>query len=472
MKAFFNTPGLYAVHASAVGITLTPATNAGAIKQDGIAVLKIDRPLTYSWDACTINYVDMRKTIESAFLDEEVKAIVLHMATPGGDVSGGFDLAADIRAMRLKYNKPLIAYTDDNCCSMGYAIASACDRIVASPSANLGSIGVIAQLVDCTKADAMQGIKFEVIGSGDRKADRNPHMGFSEGSIKAVEASVDAMADVFFHLVARHRGRTPEYWRSLQAGCYIGQHAKDVGLCDEILTYGEFLSNVGGMLSTAANSLTATAKDNCNTMSDTEDKKEARAKAAKALAEAQAAMAAFDDEDKASAKDEEDEKASAKTEDKDEDKEKASDAPFEKKASASSASSVTESAVIALSKQVEGLLREKAQKERNELLAAYPHVSDVVKASLDGIATSKLKAVLDAMPKGVEVEGNTYVPHLAARVAVGSATPGSPEAGVEASIMDIKFGLAKATHTVEVDPTGIVQTFGVTKYLRDDKVKV
>jgi len=469
MKAFFNTPGLYAIDASAVGINLTPAEPKATERNGAIGVIKIDRPLTYNYDPCTLNYTHLRGWIESAFASDDIGAVVLHMATPGGDVSGGFDLAADIRAMRIKYNKPLIAYTDDNCCSMGYAIASACDRIVASPSANLGSIGVIAQLVDCTKADAMQGIKFEVIGSGDRKADRNPHMGFSEGSIKAVEASVDAMADVFFHLVARHRGRTPEYWKSLQAGCYIGQNAKEVHLCDEILTYGEFLQNVGGMLSTAANSLTATAKDNCNTMSDTEDKKEARAKAAKALADAQAALAAFDEEDKASAKDEEDEKASAKAEDEDKDKEDKKD---EDKASAKSPYGTSASvdaalsdSVVKLASRVAAFEAKEAAQERAAVFSKYPHVSAEIQASLAPIPTSALKALLDKLPKGLEVE-NPLKPTLA-QISVGGTVKELMQER-EASWMEIQMGLAKSQKGFVAD-VGNEQILGDIKYLKDVK---
>ena len=90
------------------------------------------------------SYARMMDDLRQAFHDDAIKAIVLTLDSPGGEVNGCSELAQMIYQHRGK--KPIVAYAAGDCCSGAYWIASACDRIVCADTSSLGSIGVVAVL--------------------------------------------------------------------------------------------------------------------------------------------------------------------------------------------------------------------------------------------------------------------------------------------------------------------------------------
>ncbi len=96
----------------------------------GIAVLDIFGVLVHrsrmeadsTW---LLGYNDIARRFEAALADPDVRAIVLNMDSPGGEVAGCFDLAEQIRSARGR--KPLHAAVSDLACSGCYSLASACE---------------------------------------------------------------------------------------------------------------------------------------------------------------------------------------------------------------------------------------------------------------------------------------------------------------------------------------------------------
>ncbi|MBS0605039.1 MAG: S49 family peptidase [Verrucomicrobia bacterium] len=72
-----------------------------------------------------------------------VKAILLYINTPGGTVDDADGIYRALMDYKKKYQVPVYAYVDGMCCSGGMYIASAADKIFASPSSIIGSVGVI-----------------------------------------------------------------------------------------------------------------------------------------------------------------------------------------------------------------------------------------------------------------------------------------------------------------------------------------
>jgi ClpP class serine protease len=467
----FSAPGIYALNPQAFGMLMVgpePRPPLVHTMRGSVAMLHINAALTYDKTPDTINYDELRSAVQCALDDESTTALALVFATPGGDVSGGFDLAADIRRMGAASGKPIIGYTNADCCSMGYALASACSRIIASPTATLGSIGVVAQLLDASKADAAMGLQYAIIGSGARKADRNPHVPMTDEAVAGVQAAVDVMASVFFNLVAEHRGGSPQDYENLQAACFIGAEAKKNNLCDEIMTLGEFHSYLGGMMQSAGSTLQPSAQ--VNTMSDTDDKKAKRAALAQAAADANAALAAMDKDEEDSAKAEGDDESAKAESDKDEDKatakapfQKASDEDKKEDKAVAAKSSFSVDALVAtiagLTATVDGFVKEKAEATRSAILATRPDLSKEAVAAFAAIPTDKLAAVLKAIPKaGIS---NPKVTHLA-EMPFGAAVE-----SMEASLMDVKMGLAKPIHVASM-VSGIEQTLGSVKFVKKD----
>jgi signal peptide peptidase SppA len=164
-------------------------------------------------------------------------AVVLRIDSPGGVVSGLNQCVFALRKMAAAAGIPLIAYADELAASAAYALACACEDIVAPPSAILGSIGVISTLYDQVAADEKMGLNVVTLTSGARKSDGHPHVAISKGAIDAEQARVDKMALQFFRIVAEARGLPVADIRRFEAGIFLGSEAVKAGVADATMSF-------------------------------------------------------------------------------------------------------------------------------------------------------------------------------------------------------------------------------------------
>lgn len=161
-----------------------------------------------------------------------VKSIVLNMDSPGGEVTGVSEMSKMIFSARGK--KPIIAYVFGRAASAAYWLASAADTIVASPTSQLGSVGVIAVLQDTRARDEKSGVKtVEFVSSV------SPHKNLdidSDAGRARIQAVVDSLAEVMVSDIARNRGVDNKKVLSDfgQGGIFIGALAVGQGLADEL----------------------------------------------------------------------------------------------------------------------------------------------------------------------------------------------------------------------------------------------
>jgi ClpP class serine protease len=347
-----------------------------------------------------------------------LRGVVLRFDSPGGDALGMIECARAIRGICAKAGKPLYAFVDGMACSAAYALASAATTIVTPPAGLLGSVGVYQAMVDATAADRQMGLSFEMVSSGARKLDGNPHIPISDEARAETQRRVDGLADLFFNLVGEMRpGVSAENMRALQGGSFLGKEAVDVGLADAVGTFDEVLAMVAGSQPGTAPS----AKG--NTM-DT-DKKTAARKAFFGAME-KAFEAAFgdeeDDKDKDKAegepseedkKKDEEAKAKAKAEDEKKDveaKAKAkADEDEKEKAKALAAKGSLEAAIalgVANAESVQSLKAELAKRDENDarekLLELRPDFDATMRATL---ALAPIETVRDAVNKWPRIGG-------------------------------------------------------------------
>ena len=212
---------------------------------DGVAVVPISGVLVHGDGYCwwgETPYGAIRRTLEQAVADPEVRAIVLHVDSPGGEVAGCFDLADRIYAMRGE--KPIAALVDEYACSAAYALASAADTILAPRTAVIGSIGVITMHLDVTAALEQAGLKVTTVQFGGRKSDSYPTTPLSDDARERMQSDIDALGEMFVALVARNRGLKPAAVRATEAGVFLGQAAVDAGLADAVMPTDEAFSAV------------------------------------------------------------------------------------------------------------------------------------------------------------------------------------------------------------------------------------
>jgi signal peptide peptidase SppA len=218
------------------GVSISLGADGGSYDiVHGVAMISIAGTLVHkaSWmdSLCGMRGYDaIRRDFLTALGDPEVRAICLAIDSPGGEVSGCFDLVDLIYASRG--DKPIWAILDDAAYSAAYAIASAADHITVPRTGGTGSVGVITMHVDVSKALDGAGVAVTIIHYGDRKADGNQFNPLSKEATERFQADVDSMGDLFVKTVARNRKLSTAKVRGTQATTYMGASGVDVGFAD------------------------------------------------------------------------------------------------------------------------------------------------------------------------------------------------------------------------------------------------
>ena len=174
--------------------------------------------------------------LNRAMADSSVKSIVLLVDSPGGSAMGNEEVAQAIYAARG--TKPITAFVRGMMASAAYYVGSAADRIVASPSSSIGSIGTILFHVDQSKMLEDWGITVTPITHGVHKADGNPYQPLTKESRATLQQYVSAYGDQFVSAVARHRGITSaEVMKAFGQGqVFLAPEALQIGMIDAVGT--------------------------------------------------------------------------------------------------------------------------------------------------------------------------------------------------------------------------------------------
>ncbi len=165
--------------------------------------------------------------------DDDARALIVHVNSPGGSVVGGEDLYNSLRAVASQ--KPVVAVMGTLATSAAYMTAIASDQIFAREGTVTGSIGVLFQTTEITELLGTLGIKAETIKSSPLKAQPSPFEPLSDEGRAATKALVDDMYDFFVGLVAERRGLGgPETLRVADGRVFTGRQALQAGLIDAI----------------------------------------------------------------------------------------------------------------------------------------------------------------------------------------------------------------------------------------------
>lgn len=203
----------------------------------GRAVVPIYGALLHKDNWClpwATGYDYIASRVGAAAGDPDVEAIILDINSYGGHVAGNFELAEMIR--EAAQVKPVYAVVDARALSGGYSIATAATRVYATPSAEVGSIGVLMMHMSVEKAVADAGLKPTFIFAGDHKVDGNPYQDLPPDVREAMQASVNRSYERFVSLVASNRNLDPEVVRGTQARVIEADEAKMLGLIDEVMS--------------------------------------------------------------------------------------------------------------------------------------------------------------------------------------------------------------------------------------------
>ena len=164
---------------------------------------------------------DVAVALEAARDRVDVEAVFLDFDSPGGTVNGTPELAAlvtDVSKAKYTY-----AFTDGQMCSAAYWIASQADAIFATPSARVGSIGVLLPMLDESKAFEQAGLKVELFAAGKYKSVGAAGTALTDEQRAWLQAQVDEIyADFKTAVLARGRRITPD---AMEGQCFSGRKA-------------------------------------------------------------------------------------------------------------------------------------------------------------------------------------------------------------------------------------------------------
>ncbi|MFT5181391.1 MAG: protease-4 [Alphaproteobacteria bacterium] len=165
--------------------------------------------------------------------DPSVRALIVHVDSPGGTVVGGEDLYRSL--LLVGENKPVVAVMGTVAASAAYMTAVAGDRVFAREGTITGSIGVLFQTVDVTSLLDKLGIKPETLKSGPLKAVPSPTEPLTEEARAATQALVLDLFEFFIDLVVERRPLDRAQVLKLADGrVYTGRQAVANGLIDAI----------------------------------------------------------------------------------------------------------------------------------------------------------------------------------------------------------------------------------------------
>ncbi|MGD9597776.1 MAG: signal peptide peptidase SppA [Steroidobacteraceae bacterium] len=184
--------------------------------------------------AGTVGGESTARLIREARLDDDVKALVLRIDSPGGSMFAAEQIHREIEALKAE-GKPVVVSMGDLAASGGYYIAAPADEIWARPATITGSIGIFATIPTINRTLDKVGIEVDGVGTtplaGQLRLDRP--LGKEAGEF--LQATVEHGYETFLARVAAGRGKTRDEVDAIAQGrVWAGSDAKRLGLVDHL----------------------------------------------------------------------------------------------------------------------------------------------------------------------------------------------------------------------------------------------
>ncbi len=184
-------------------------------------------------DGVIFDDIDRLEILKEIANDSSVKAVVVHINSPGGTVVGGENLYDSLR--KLSEKKPTVTVMGEMAASAGYMTAIATDRLFARQGTITGSIGVLAQSFEVTEMAEKLGVKFTNFKSSPLKGGPIPTEKLSPEMRDAMMYTINDMYDMFLTLVSKRRNIDKAELLKISDGrAFTGRQAIKLRLIDEI----------------------------------------------------------------------------------------------------------------------------------------------------------------------------------------------------------------------------------------------
>lgn len=184
-----------------------------------------------------------RRAIRTAINDDAVRGIMLYIDSPGGTVAGTGELAADVKFADAQ--KPVYAFIDDLGASAAFWIATQARRVSANPTAEVGSIGVVAVVEDSSGQAEAEGIKVHVIATGPYKGAFVDGTEITREHLAYLQDRVNDINGHFLRGVSVGRLMSMARVRAVADGrVFSAVRARELGLIDAVQRFDDALADL------------------------------------------------------------------------------------------------------------------------------------------------------------------------------------------------------------------------------------
>lgn len=229
------------------------STDKPVQSSDKIAVIKVFDSLVSKGGAGESGYTSYESITNQikAAVASGVSKIGFYIDSPGGEAFGNFPLASLIASLPSQ-GIETFSFTDGAMHSAAYAIGSSAQRIYATASSSVGSIGTLITLVDKTKAIEDAGIKYTILRSKPEKALGSPIEGYSEEALAKYQAILEEMDSLFNQTVSTNRPiLSVEDIIAMKGASFMASKGLELNLIDSIVaSFDEVLSIESSLLQT------------------------------------------------------------------------------------------------------------------------------------------------------------------------------------------------------------------------------
>ena len=212
--------------------------NVALIEITGVIVAEKNSDFLFA----DVTYPDeVRKLIKKADENDNIKAIVFKINSPGGSAVASEEIADEIK----KINKTTVAWIREAGASGAYWIASSTDHIIANRMSITGSIGVIASYLGFSGFLAEHNVTYERLVAGELKDIGSPLKDMTAKEKALFEKSLTQIHDYFIEEVAKNRNLKEKDVKKVATGLfYLGAEAKKLGLVDELGSRDEVIDYI------------------------------------------------------------------------------------------------------------------------------------------------------------------------------------------------------------------------------------
>ena len=230
-RIFFRLSWLLLVTAIAYAVFAT-RNHATAPTGPHTALIEVRGEISADAEASAENLVP---GIKSAFEDDNAKAVVLRINSPGGSPVQAGIINDEIRRLKKLHHKKVYAVVEETCASGAYYIAVAADEIYVDKASVVGSIGVLMDSFDATGLMGKLGVERRLLTAGENKGIGDPFSPLPPKQRAYIQAMLDQIHQQFIAVVKQGRGaRLKEAPETFSGLFWNGEQALAMGLADHL----------------------------------------------------------------------------------------------------------------------------------------------------------------------------------------------------------------------------------------------